>query len=122
MRIINTLIIFTNLILYNKEVITYKIKEYQYRIGSLLYVAIIIRLNIIFAILKLLHFFINPNPIYMQMVNKVINYLLSTYTLGFKFGGGDKLKIITDISFTDNINNQKSSQGYTIRLFKGLII
>ena len=50
-----------------------------------------------------------------------MNYLLGTCTLKLKFGGGDKLEIITDASFTDNINNQKSSQGYTIRLFKGLI-
>ena len=64
MRIINTPIISTNLILYNKEVTMYKIKKYQYRIGSLLYVAIIIYLDIIFAILKLLYFLINPNPIY----------------------------------------------------------
>ena len=42
------------------------------------------------------------------MVNKVINYLLSICTLGFKFGGGDKLKIITDTSFTDNTSDQKS--------------
>ena len=42
------------------------------------------------------------------MVNKVINYLLNTRILKFKFGGGDKLKIITDTSFTNNINNQKS--------------
>ena len=71
--------------------------------------AIITRLNIIFAILKLLRFFTNPSPIYVQMVNKVINYLLSTRTLKLKFGGGDKLKIITDASFTDNISDRKSS-------------
>ena len=71
--------------------------------------AIITHLNIIFIILKLLHFLTNPNPIYMQMVNKVINYLLGTCILRFKFGGGDKLKIVTDASFTDNTNNQKSS-------------
>ena len=84
--------------------------------------AIIIRLNITFIILKLLHFLINPNPTYIQMVNKIINYLLSTRTLKLKFGGGDKLKIVINTSFTNNTNNRKSSQGYTIRLFKGLII
>ena len=78
--------------------------------------------NIVFAILKLLHFLINPNPTYIQTVNKIINYLLSIRTLKLKFGGGDKLKIITDASFANDINNRKSSQGYTIRLFKGLII
>ena len=55
------------------------------------------------------------------MVNKVINYLLNTRILKLKFGEKDKLKIATNASFTDNTNNQKNSQGYTIRLFKGLI-
>ena len=39
------------------------------------------------------------------MVNKVINYLLGIYILKFKFGGGDKLKIVTDASFADNTND-----------------
>ena len=83
--------------------------------------AIITRLNIIFVILKLLHFLTNPNPIHMQAVNKVINYLLSICILRLKFGGGDKLKIVINASFADNINNRKNSQEYTMRLFKGLI-
>ena len=41
----------------------------------------------------------------MQIVNKIIGYLLGTCILGFKFGGGDKLKIITDAFFTNNISN-----------------
>ena len=83
--------------------------------------AIITCLNIIFAILKLLRFLTSPNPIYIQMVNKVINYLLGIRILKFTFGGGDKLKIATDASFTDNINDRKNSQKYIIRLFGGLI-
>ena len=82
---------------------------------------IIIRLNIVFVILKLLNFLTNPSPIYIQAVNKVINYLLSIYILGFKFGRGDKSEIIINASFTDDIYDQKSSQGYTIYPFKGLI-
>ena len=56
------------------------------------------------------------------MVYKIINYLLNIRTLKLKFRGGNKLKIIMDAFFTDNINNRKNSQGYTIHLFKGLII
>ena len=57
----------------------------------------------------------------MQAVNKVINYLLGTCILKFKFGGGDKLKIITDVSFANDISDRKSLQGYAMRLFGGLI-
>ena len=84
--------------------------------------AITTRPNITFAILKLSRFLTNPNPIYIQMVNKIINYLLSIYILRFKFGRGNKLKIIINAFFTNNISNQKNSQGYTIHLLKGLII
>ena len=43
------------------------------------------------------------------MVNEIINYLLSTRILKFKFGGGDKLEIAINASFANNINNQKNS-------------
>ena len=66
---------------------------------------IIIRLNIIFIILKLSHFLTNLSPTHIQAVNKIINYLLNIYILKFKFRGGDKLKIITDTSFADNTSN-----------------
>ena len=69
---------------------------------------IITCLNIIFAILKLSRFLINPSPIYIQMVNKIINYRLGIRVLGYKFGGGNKLKIVTDTSFANNISNRKS--------------
>ena len=71
--------------------------------------AIITRLNIIFAILKLLHFLTNPSPTHIQAVNKIINYLLNTRILKLEFRGGDKLKIVTNTSFTNNINDQKNS-------------
>ena len=69
---------------------------------------IITRLDITFAILKLMRFFINPSPIYIKAVNRVINYLLNTWILRFKFGGGNKLKIILNILFIDNLINRKS--------------
>ena len=42
------------------------------------------------------------------MVNKIINYLLNIYILKFKFGEKDKLKIVTDTSFTDNKITKKA--------------
>ena len=39
------------------------------------------------------------------MVNKVINYLLGIRILKFKFEGGDKLKIIINVSFINDISN-----------------
>ena len=71
--------------------------------------AIITRPNIIFAILKLLYFLTNPSLIYIEAVNKVINYLLSICILRLKFGGRDKLKIVINASFMNHINDRKNS-------------
>ena len=51
-----------------------------------------------------------------------MNYLLSTRILGFKFEEVDKLEIIMNASFVNDISNQKSSQEYAIRFLKGLIV
>ena len=66
---------------------------------------IITRLNITFAISKLLHFLTNPNPTHIQMANKIMSYLLNTRTLKLKFGEGDKLKITTNTLFINNTSN-----------------
>ena len=55
------------------------------------------------------------------MVNKVIHYLLSISKLGLKFEGGDKLEIVINASFADDISDRKSLQAYAIRLFGGLM-
>ena len=50
----------------------------------------------------------NLSPIYIKVINKVMNYLRSTKILKFKFERGDKLEIALNISFTNNIINRKS--------------
>ena len=39
------------------------------------------------------------------MANEIINYLLSIRILRLKFGEEDKLEIVMDTSFTDDIND-----------------
>lgn len=46
---------------------------------------------------------------------------MSTQNRALELGGGDYLEVASDASFADNTLDRKSSQGYTIRLFGGLI-
>ena len=120
-RTVDTPMTSTDLVPYDKEATAHEIREYQRRIGSLLYVAITTRPDIAFATSKLSRFLTNPSPTHVQAANRVISYLLGTRTLGLKFGGGDELEIATDASFADDTSDRKSSQGYAMRLFGGLV-
>jgi hypothetical protein len=48
-------------------------------------------------------------------------YLQSTKLRALELGGGSSLEVASDASFADNTMDRKSSQGYTIRLYGGLI-
>ena len=44
-----------------------------------------------------------------------------TRTLGLQFGGSNELVVASDASFADNTVDQKSSQGFILKLFRGAI-
>ena len=45
----------------------------------------------------------------------------STRNQALELSGDSRLKVASDASFADNTLDRKSSQGYTIKLFSGLI-
>jgi hypothetical protein len=97
------------------------IKKYQRKIGSILYAAITTRPDVAFAVSRLARFMLNPGPEHHDAADRVLLYLLSSKNLALAFGDGDDLEVASDASFADNTLDRKSSQGYTIRLFGGLI-
>ena len=64
--------------------------------------AVITRLDMAFAILRLARFLINPGPLYHKVANKVINYLISIKNLALYFGGFNDLEVVSNILFADN--------------------
>jgi hypothetical protein len=64
---------------------------------------------------------LNPGLAHYVAANQTLLYLLSTQNLALRQGGGLYLEVVSDTSFADNSSNRKSLQGYTIRLFRGLI-
>lgn len=97
------------------------VRAYQRKIGSLMYIAVQTRPDIAFAVSKLARFMTNPGPQHHSAADRVLNYLEQSKSLGLKFGGDKDLRVASDASFADNKLDRKSSQGYAIKLFGGMI-
>ena len=86
-----------------------KVKRYQQKVRSLLYVAMTTRPDVAFAVSRLARFLINPGPLHHKAANKVINYLTSTKDLTLHFGGSNNLEMVSDALFADNTLDRKNS-------------
>ena len=98
-----------------------EINRYQRKVGSLLYAAVNTRPDIAFATSRLARFLSNPSQEHQQAADRVLLYLLDTKWLALRLGGGTSMEVASDASFADNTLDRKSSQGYAIKLFDGLI-
>jgi hypothetical protein len=100
-----------------------EIRRYQRKIGSLLFAAVTTRPDISFATSRLARFLMNPSETHHNAADHVLLYLNDTSSLALELGGGSGLglEVASDASFADNTIDRKSSQGYTIQLFGGLI-
>ena len=101
-----------------------QIKNYQERVGSALYTAIMLRPDIAFAVSKLSHFLTNPSDQHMKAVERVIMYLYRTRWEAIQYGhfNGPDLTICGDASFADDPETRRSSYGYIVMLFGGAIL
>jgi hypothetical protein len=98
-----------------------EINKYQRKIGSLLFAAVTTRPDIAFATSRLARFLSNPGPEHHEAADRVLLYLAKSKTRALQLGGGDCFQVASDASFADNTLDRKSSQGYAIKLFNGLI-
>ena len=103
-----------------------RIKEFQEKVGSLLYSGIMIRADVAYAAAQLSHFLTNPSDEHISAVNWAIMYLWGTRFLAIMYGGENvelqQLLIASDTSFADDPVTRRSSQGYIMMLFGGLIL
>ncbi|KAI8665375.1 polyprotein [Fusarium sp. Ph1] len=96
-------------------------RRYQRKIRSILYAAMITRPDVAFAASRLARFNSNPGPKHHQAADRVLLYLKKTKNLALQFGQDDRFLVASDASFADNLEDQKSSQAYVMRLFGGTI-
>ena len=87
----------------------------------MLYVVVITRPDISFAVSRLVRFSTNPRPLYQKAADRVLLYLQRTASLTLQFRGNDDLYTASNASFADNTLDRKSSQGFAIKLFSSLI-
>ena len=109
------------LLLYNDVALSSQINLYQRKVGSLMYAAVITRPDIAFAVSRLARFLTNPGPLHQTAADRTLLYLKRHRDLGLQLGGGDEYVVASDASFADNLADRKSSQGYTMKLFGGLV-
>ncbi|KAF7570459.1 hypothetical protein PtrM4_104610 [Pyrenophora tritici-repentis] len=98
-----------------------EVSKYQRKIGSLLFAAVTTRPDIAFATSRLARFLVNPSIEHQEAADRVLLYLRKTMNLALELGTGEGLQVASDASFADNTLDRKSSQGYAIKLFGGLI-
>ena len=98
-----------------------EINRYQRKIGSLLFAAVTTRPDVAFATSRLARFLVNPHTDHQRAADRVLLYLQNTKSKVLQLGQGDGLEVASDASFADNTVDRKSSQGYVIKLFGGLV-
>ena len=64
--------------------------------------AVTTRPDMAFAVSRLARFLINLGPLHHKVINKVINYLISTKDLTLYFGGFNDLEVVSNTLFADN--------------------
>ena len=106
---------------YKGTAIAHDITVYLRKVSSVLYIAVITRPDISFAVSRLARFSTNPRPLYQKAADRVLLYLQRTASLALQFRGNDNLYTASDTSFADNTLDHKSSQGFAMKLFSGLI-
>ena len=94
---------------------------FQEKVGSILYAAITVRVDVAFAASQLSKHLQNPSPEHHAAADQVILYLYATRFLAIEYNGTftDVLVIASDASFADDPDTRHSSQGYIMSLFGG---
>lgn len=99
----------------------FEIRNYQRKIGSILYLAVITRPDVAFAASRLSRFGQNPGPEHHEAADRTLLYIKNSHALALQLGGGDDFVVASDASFADNSLDRKSSQAYIMKLFGGVV-
>lgn len=103
----------------------HEIHEFQRRVGSLTYAAVISRPDIAKATQRLSEIQRNPGPRHFEAANRVIDYLYNTRYLALEYGmitnQGPVFIAASDASYGDNIPGRQSSESKIFKLFGGVI-
>jgi hypothetical protein len=135
---ITTPLSYQSLTPYSGDVDQSSVHLYRQKVGSVCYPAIITRPDIAKAAFKLAEFLTNPGPYHLVAVDHCIRYLHATRYLALKFDASGNEELIVQAGnksessnkhvFEASVNasyaneeGRRSDEGYTFKLFGGLI-
>lgn len=86
---------------------------YRDAVGSLMFLAVVTRPDIAFAVSQVSRFLHNPSEIHWTAVKRIMRYLAGTKSFGIRYqGDNDELMIYSDADFAGDIATRKSTTGY----------
>ncbi len=98
---------------------------YQRKVRSLVFAAIATWPDIAFAISRILRFNQRPGKRHHEAADRVFHYLFQTQDYCIRYWGDEQdlssFVYASDASLSDNTLDQKSSQGYIMKLFGGAV-
>jgi hypothetical protein len=98
-------------------------QNFQSKVGSVLYAAVITRADVFKTVTDLATYGLCPTQQHMDAIDYALRYLVGTKTYAVEYDGSkDGLECFSDAAFADNTETRKSSFGYVMMLFGGLII
>jgi hypothetical protein len=106
------------------EATTQQILAYQQRVSSLNFAAVITRLDIAHATLKLASFLRNPTAEHLAAADRTLQYLCSTRIYAIEFSGENDAQIFKcaiDTAYADDAVSRRSSDGFLFQLYGGAI-
>lgn len=108
---------------YHDEPSRQELKQYQRKVGSIQYAAVVTRPDVAFAASRLARYNTRPGPLHQAAADHVLHYLKNTRDQAIEYDGtraDDGWIIASDASFADNAD-RKSSQGWIMKLCGGSI-
>lgn len=94
---------------------------YREAVESLMFLAIISRPDIAFAVNNVSKFLNNHNASHWQAVKRIFAYLINNIDLGIEYHGNDNEFEFSDADYANDIETRRSTSGYVFSIAHGLV-
>lgn len=94
---------------------------YREAVGSLLFLALVSRPDISYAVNLVCRYVNNPNSNHVKAVKQIIKYLIGTRHFGIEYKGNADLVGYSDLDYASDVESRKSTTGYLFSMNNGPI-
>lgn len=105
----------------NEDECVIKNVPYREAVGSLMFLAVVSRPDIAYAVNNVSKFLSKHNKEHWQAVKRIFAYLVGTKNVGIKYRGTENIKLVgySDSDFANDIETRRSTTGYMFELAEG---